>query len=157
MLRDVHVGWRAIRLASIRGKELLKTEYPFSSDRFKNIGKSLFAEVVDAAGDRRLIDLVRDQWVFEKLVLESMRKGVHYEHDDQPQWWAPLGDDRAVMIHPSRAFGAPVVVPGSIRTRVLYGSYRAEESHEAVAQWYGVSVGAVKDAVEFEASIRKAA
>jgi uncharacterized protein (DUF433 family) len=86
-----------------------------------------------------------------------MRKGLHYANTDQPQWWKPLGDDRSVVVHPARAFGAPVALPSGIRTRVLYGSYRAEQSHEVVARWYDVTVEAVKDAVEFEESIRRAA
>jgi uncharacterized protein (DUF433 family) len=136
---------------------MLGTKYPFSSDRFRAIGKTLLAEISDQDGDSHLIDLVKDQWVFDRIVIESMRKGVHYASSDLPQWWTPLGEDRAVMIHPSRAFGAPTVVPSGIRTRVLYLSHRAEKSNEAVAWWYRVPVNAVIDAVEFEASIRKAA
>jgi uncharacterized protein (DUF433 family) len=157
ILRDSQIGWKTIRLASLRGKSVLDTEHPFSSDRFKLVGRQLLAEVNDTAGDRQLVDLVRDQWVFDKLVIETLRKGVHYAGNDRPQWWSPLGDDRTVVVHPSRAFGAPVVIPGGIRTRVLYGAYRAEESHESVARWYNVTVEAVKDAVEFEVSIRQAA
>lgn len=156
-LRDEKLGWRSIRLASLRGREVLKTLHPFSSDRFKTAGRSILAEVVDEAGDHHLLDLVNDQWVFERVVMHSLRKGLHYADKDQPQWWTPLGDDRKVVVHPARAFGAPVVLPAGIRTRVLYGSYRAEKSHESVAQWYNVTVEAVKDAVEFEESIRQAA
>jgi uncharacterized protein (DUF433 family) len=156
-LRDQKIGWSAIRLASIRGKEFLRTPYPFSSDRFRVAGRTIFAEVTDEAGNRQLLDLVRDQWVFDKLVRETLRKGLHYADQDRPQWWSPLGEERAVVVHPARAFGAPVVLPSGIRTRVLSESYAAEESHEAVARWYNVSVGAVKDAVEFEESIRRAA
>jgi uncharacterized protein (DUF433 family) len=152
-LRDERIGWQTIRLASLRGKEVLATQYPFSSDRFRVVGRSIFADV----GDGQLLDLVRDQFVFDRLVLETMRKGLHYANTDQPQWWKPLGDDRSVVVHPARAFGAPVALPSGIRTRVLYGSYRAEQSHEVVARWYDVTVEAVKDAVEFEESIRRAA
>lgn len=155
--RDQKIGWRAIRLASLRGREVLGTPHPFSSDRFKTAGRTILAEITDKAGDRHLLDLVHDQWVFERLVLDSLRKGLHYANKDQPQWWTPLGEDRKVVVHPARAFGAPVILPGGIRTRVLYGSYCAEKSHEAVARWYNVTLDAVRDAVEFEESIRRAA
>ena len=155
-LRDQRIGWSAIRLASLRAKEVLATSHPFSSDRFKVVGQSILAEITDQAGDRQLLDLVRDQWVFKQLVFDKLRKGLHYTGSDSPQWWTPL-ENRTVIVDPARAFGAPVVMPGGIRTRVLSGSFSAEQSYEAVARWYDVSEEAVRDAVEFEESIRKAA
>lgn len=155
--RDQRIGWPAIRLAFMRAKEVLKTSHPFSSNRFKVSGRAILAEVTDESGDRHLLDLVRDQWVFERLVIDSLRKGLHYGGEDSPQWWNPLGKERKVMVHPARAFGAPIVFPGSIRTQVLYGSFQAEQSVEAVAEWYSVTADAVRDAVEFEESLRRAA
>ena len=153
-LRDRKIGWSAIRLASLRAKTMLGTSHPFSSDRFRVDGRSILAEIKDEAGDPKLLDLVLDQWVF-KGVLDTLRKGLHYADKDEPQWWTPL--DNRVVVHPARAFGAPVVLPGGIRTRVLYGSFRAEQSYDAVARWYNVTEDAVKDAVQFEESIRRAA
>jgi uncharacterized protein (DUF433 family) len=153
VLRDKHISWATIRLVSVRGKQVLQTGYPLSSGRFIVAGQSLLADL----GDGDLMDLARDQMVFRELVLGGFRKNVHYDSKDTPQWWTPLGDDRTVMVHPARAFGAPVVIPGGIRTRILYGSYKAEGSFEEVADWYNVSVGAVKDAVEFEETLRVAA
>jgi hypothetical protein len=155
--RDRNIGWPTIRLAFVRACEVLKTSHPFSSNRFQLSGQAILAEVKDESGDKRLLDLVRDQWVFDNLVLESLHKGLHYGREDSPQWWAPLGDERRVMVHPARAFGAPIVFPESIRTRVLYASFLAEKSLDAVAEWYTVPTTAVGDAVEFEESIRLAA
>lgn len=155
-LRDRKIGWSSIRLASLRAKDVLGTTHPFSSNRFRIVGRSILAEVTDEGGDRQLLDLVRNQWVFDELVIERLRKGLHYTERDGPQWWTPL-ENRTVVVDPARAFGAPVVMPAGMRTRVLYGSFRTEQSHEAVARWYNVTVDAVKDAVEFEESIRKAA
>lgn len=156
-LRDRHIGWPVIRIASLRGKDVLATSHPFSSDRFKVVGRTLLAEIGGEHPDRQLIDLVRNQFVFDEIVLGTMRKGVQYANQDRPQWWAPLGEHRSVMVHPARSFGAPIVSPAGIRTRVLYGSFRADGSHEEVARWYNVTVDSVKDAVEFEESIRAAA
>lgn len=155
-LRDLRISWSAIRLASLRGKNVLGTAHPFSSDRFRVVGHSILAEITDEAGDRQLLDLVHDQWVFEQMVSERLRKGLHYTDKDAPQWWTPL-ENRSVIVHPARAFGAPVVMPGGIRTRVLAGSFSAERSYDAVARWYNVSSEAVRDAVDFEESIRRAA
>ncbi len=155
--RDRNIGWPSIRLAFIRAREVLKTSHPFSSNRFQVSGRAILAEVEDESGDKHLLDLVRDQWVFDQLVFESLHKGLHYGREDSPQWWTPLGEERKVMVHPARAFGAPIVFPENIRTRVLYASFGAEQSVEAVAEWYRVTETAVSDAIEFEESIRRVA
>ena len=155
--RDCGIGWPAIRLAAKRAKEILGTSHPFSSKRFTTDGHTILAELVDQAGDHHLLDLVRNQWEFERLVVKFLQRGLHYDGKDGPQWWCPLGDDRKVVIHPARAFGAPIVTPGSIRTLILCNAYKAEGSHEAVARWYKVEPDAVADAVEFEQGLRRAA
>lgn len=157
LFRDHKIGWPAIRLAAKRAKEVLQTPHPFSSQRFSTDGRTILAELVDRVGDRHLLDLVHNQWEFERVVVKFLRKGLHYDGRDGPQWWSPLGEDRKVILHPARAFGAPIVTPSSIRTQILYSAYQAEGSHEAVAHWYNVDPGAVADAVEFEASLRPAA
>lgn len=151
--RDQGIGWPIIRLAATRAKEVLNTPHPFSSKRFIVLGRTILAEVHDEAGDRHLLDLIRDQWMFERVVFD--RKWLHYEDKDQPQWWTPLGPDRRVRVHPRRSFGAPIVSPSGIRTRILYGTFTAEKSIEAVADWYAVEPEAVSDAVSFEEGMRQ--
>jgi uncharacterized protein (DUF433 family) len=151
--RDQGIGWPAIRLAAVRAKEVLSTSHPFSSKRFIVQGRTILAEVQDEAGDRHLLDLIKEQWMFEKVVFDQ--KWLHYEDKDQPQWWTPLGPERRVRVHPRRSFGAPIVSPSCIRTRILYGTFLAEKSVEAVADWYSVEPEAVGDAVNFEEGIRQ--
>lgn len=149
--RVQHIGWAAIRFAAARAKEFLNTSHPFSSKRFVVHGRSILAEVYDEAGDRHLLDLIKDQWIFERVIFD--RKWLHYDDQDQPQWWSPLGPDRRVMINPRRSFGAPIA--SGIRTKILYGTFKAEKSVEAVADWYAVEPEAVSDAVTFEEGIRQ--
>lgn len=118
-------------------------------------GRTILAQVVTESGDRQLLDLLKHQFEFERVVIESLRKGLHYENTDQPQWWSPLGDEKRVRVHPRRSFGAPIVSPGGIRTRILYETFTTEKSVEAVADWYSVEPDAVSDAVTFEEGIRK--
>jgi uncharacterized protein (DUF433 family) len=155
MFRDQRIGWPAIRLAAIRAREWLGTTHPFSSRRFIVDGRTILAQVVTESGDRQLLDLLKNQFEFERVVIESLRIGLHYEDTDQPQWWSPLGDEKRVRVHPRRAFGAPIVTPGGVRTRILYDTFTTERSVEAVADWYSVEPEAVSDAVAFEEGIRK--
>jgi uncharacterized protein (DUF433 family) len=152
--REHRVSWHAIRIASERAKQILQTPHPFSSRRFQTDGRTILAQIQDEAGDRHLLDLVRNQWEFEHVVFEFLLKGLHYDDQDAPQRWAPLGDDHLVLLDPARSFGAPIVSPGNVRTRILYGAFKAEQSFEAVADWYAVEPKAVADAVTFEQGLR---
>ena len=94
-----------------------------------------------------------NQWEMGGVVLDFCRVGLHYEDKDQPQWWSPM-PGRRVAVHPARAFGAPIDLPSNLRTRILYGGYKAEGSIETVAEWYRVAPEGVADAVEFEEGLR---
>lgn len=153
--RDQRIGWPAIRLAAAKAREWLGTPHPFSSKRFIADGRTILLEIVDEAGDRQLLDLLKDQWELERVVFQSLRRWLHYEDKDQPQWWSPIGDDRLVRVNPRRSFGAPFVSQGGIRTSILYDAFIAEASVEAAAEWYSVEPVAVRDAVEFEEGIRQ--
>jgi uncharacterized protein (DUF433 family) len=152
-LRDQGIGWAAIRVAGKRASDMLGTSRPFSSQRFTTDGHNILLLVADETGDRHLLNLVRNQWECEPLI-ELCRKGLHYEGKDQPQWWSPMGEERRVAVHPSRSFGAPIALPGSVRTRILYGAYKAEGSVEAAAEWYRVEKDEVADAVAFEEGLK---
>lgn len=157
LFRDHHIGWPTIRLAAQRAKEVLKSSHPFSSQRFTTDGRTILLQLVDQVGDRHLLDLVRDQWEFDRMVVKVLNRGLHYGNADGPQWWAPLGEDRHVVVHPARSFGAPIVAPSGIRTQILHASYRAEPSADAVARWFRASLEEVTDAVAWEQSLRHAA
>lgn len=155
--RDQNVSWRTIRLAVLRAREIFGTTHPFSSQPFTTDGRAILTEISDDAGDRHLLDLVKDQLVFQRVMVGWLRETMHYEGRPEPQWWSPLGWNRQVILHPSRSFGAPIVRHEGIRTRVLYGAFQAEGSAEAAAAWYRVTPAAVTDAVEFEVGLRQAA
>jgi uncharacterized protein (DUF433 family) len=154
--RDLEISWASIRLAAERAKQILETDHPFSSQRFMTDGQTILARIVDESGELHLLDLVRNQWELERVVLEFCRRELQFDGADHPIRWWPLGLDRLVVVDPARSFGAPIVSQGSIRTRVLYGAYIAEGSVEAVADWYSTTPAAVSDAIEFEGNMRGA-
>lgn len=148
--REAGVGWKAIRIASQRAKELLGRHRPFSTRIFKTDGRTILAELVRETGDKILLDLVRDQYEFEKIISPFLYFGVEFDHLDEPRKWWPLGEDRRVVLDPQRAFGAPIVAHEGVQTRVLFGAFMAEGSLDIVSRWYEVEPAAVHDAIEFE-------
>lgn len=152
--RRYGLSWRTIRIAAEHAKELLGRHHPFSSRIFKTDGRTILAELVGATGDKHLLDLVRNQWEFEQIVAPYLYEGIEYNDLQEPERWWPLGQDRSVVIDPSRSFGAPIVAQEGVPTEVLAHAFDSEESIDVVARWYEVSKRAVKDALEFESRLR---
>jgi len=151
--REYGVSWRTIRIASEAAKELLGRHHPFSSRIFKTDGRTILAEILRETGDSFLLDLVRSQYEFEKIVSPFLFAGIEYNDLSEPHRWWPLGDSRSVVVDPERAFGAPIVNAEGVPTQVLYNAYNAEQAFEFVAGWFEVSLESVKDAVAFEHSL----
>jgi uncharacterized protein (DUF433 family) len=151
--REYGVSWRTIRIAAEHARELLGRHHPFSSRIFKTDGRTILAELVGATGDKHLLDLVRNQWEFERIVSPLLYEGIEYNQLHEPARWWPLGENRLVLIDPARSFGAPIVVPEGVPTEVLNRAFEAEGSVEAVARWYEVNEDAVRDAIQFESQL----
>jgi len=147
------VSARAIRVASLRAQELLGRPRPFSTKIFKTDGRTIMAELVRGSGDRMLLDLVRDQFQFSKIVGPYLYFGIQFNDLKEPQRWWPLGENRGVVVDPRRSFGAPIVDDLGIQTAILFAGFKAEGSLDFVSEWYRVPVSAVSDAVEFEESL----
>jgi uncharacterized protein (DUF433 family) len=144
------VSSKALRIASQRAKEYLGRHHPFSTQIFKSDGRTILAEITKETGDKVFLDIVNDQYVFENVIGSSLYSGLDFNDLKEPARWWPMGRDRAVVIDPRRSFGAPIVTKGGIPTKILNSAVNAEKSIEFVANWYGVEVNEVKDAVQFE-------
>lgn len=150
VFRRYGVSLKVIRLASKRAQELLGRTHPFSTKIFKTDGQTILAEIVRETQDSVLLDLVRDQFEFKRIVDPYLYHGIEYDQLQEPARWWPLGDERLVVVDPRRSFGQPIVTPGGVPTQILKWAFDAEQSVDAVAKWYDVPVSAVIDAIAFE-------
>jgi uncharacterized protein (DUF433 family) len=139
---------RVIRLALDRAREVIGHSHPFSTRQFRTDGRSIFIEIADRADEPLVYDLVRNQYVFSRIVAPSFRD-LEFEGNEPVRWW-PLTDRRSVVVDPARAFGQPIVFEAGVPTASLAAAVEAEGSIQAVARWYEIDVRAVRDAVEFE-------
>lgn len=151
--RQKGVSTKALRIASQRAKELLGRHHPFSTQIFKSDGRTVLAEVTKETGDKALLDIMSDQFVFETVLAPYLYAGLDFNELKEPTRWWPLGKDRSVVIDPRRAFGAPIIARAGIQTKILSSAVNAEQSVEFVAKWYGVEVQEVTDAVQFETKL----
>jgi uncharacterized protein (DUF433 family)/DNA-binding transcriptional MerR regulator len=143
------VSLHAIRLAADEARQVLRTSHPFSRHAFKTDGRTIFAEIADDARDPTLLDLVRRQYAFRRVLAPYLYEGLEFDADE-PARWRPMPGNRRVVIDPDRQFGQPIVERDGVPTEVLAASFQAEQSLDRVARWFEVEKNSVRAAVEFE-------
>lgn len=147
------VSLQAIRLASERARELFKMNYPFTSRQFRTDGRTIFASAIEETGETELLDLVKQQYAFRKIIEPSLYAGIEFNQDQVATRWYPAPRSKAIVLDPTVAFGKPIVTNGSVRTSILYDAFIAEGDKSLVAKLYEVPVAAVNAAVAFEESL----
>ena len=89
-----------IRLGAERAREICSADHPFSSQRFRSDGRMIFAETIDGAGEPKLLDLVKSQFAFARVIGPSLYAGIEFSDRDMPVRWWPLGRQTPVVIDP---------------------------------------------------------
>jgi uncharacterized protein (DUF433 family) len=148
--RKADVPWRVIRLCAERARELCRTDHPFSTQRFRTDGRTIFAETIGQTGEPQLLDLVKSQFAFARVIGPSLYAGIEFSDGDVPLRWWPFGRRNSVVIDPARSFGQPIVSAGGVPTAVLADAVAAEGSIAKVARLYQVPPQSVRAAVRFE-------
>lgn len=151
-LRYHSISLQTIRLAYQRASELYG-EHPFAKQRYCTDGSGIFPSLKEYDGN--LEELSRGQLAFEHIV-KPLLKNVAYSGESATMF-SPLGVDRTVVLDPTRSFGSPINKDSGVPTQVLYEMHQAGEKDEEIAAWYGVPLEGVRDAVEYETALKKAA
>jgi uncharacterized protein (DUF433 family) len=126
-------------------------DHPFARETYRTDGIGVFTKYNDPEPE----ELVTHQ-TFSENVLRAILKDVSYL-DGTAARFSPLGESRLVVLDPTIAFGAPVEKRTGVPTSTLDLMAASGEPIEAIADWYGVTVAGVRDAIEYEEELRKAA
>jgi uncharacterized protein (DUF433 family) len=146
--RDIGLALPTIRECYQRAAEEVQDERPFSTQKFRTDGKTIFLEITDGIQEAKLVDLRRRQNVFRTIVEPSL-KDLEFDASAVARWF-PLGIARkSIIIDPTRAFGRPIAASG-VPTEVLSRAVIVEGSVAKVVHLYNVPAAEVKDAVAFE-------
>jgi uncharacterized protein (DUF433 family) len=147
--RDAGLGLQTIRACFKRAVEEVKDARPFSTQRFRTDGKTIFLEITHDVQEGELIDLRRRQSVFHRLVAPSLRD-LEFDAEVVARWF-PLGITRkSIVVDPARAFGRPIISDGSVPVEIISEAVKLEGSPEKVAKLYDVPLPAVREAVAFQ-------
>jgi uncharacterized protein (DUF433 family)/DNA-binding transcriptional MerR regulator len=144
------VSLQTIRAASRKARELFSSSYPFTSRRFQTDGRTIFASAIRETGETELLDLLKGQYAFQKIIEPSLYRGIQFGPDDSASRWYPSARSKAIVLDPAIAFGKPIVTDGSIRTSVLYDAFMVEQDKNFVAKLYDVPLTSVGAAIAFE-------
>lgn len=145
------VGLLAVRNCLERAREMVQDERPFSTQRFRTDGRSIFLETFEGTDEPKLLDLKSRQYVF-KQVFEKSFKDLELE-DDTVARWRPFNGKRSIVIDPTRSFGQPVATKYGVPTVVLADAAKAEGSASRAARLFDVPISVVRDAIQFEESL----
>lgn len=154
--RSYGVSLQAIRATSDFARQLFKSSHPFAFKQFQTDGRTIFAEIAEsgkAEDDKCLLDLVKRQYTFERIIRPSLR-GVVYDESGAASAWRP-GDSRYVILDPTRSFGKPIDNLSGVPTEVLHAAFKAEGDASFVARLYGIDVRSVKAAIDFQEKLEQ--
>ena len=141
---------QTIRKAARKLRDMHGLEHPFAtSRRFRTDGRKIMEEEAADDGERRLLDIMTDEWAFPDVIEPSLFDSVVYV-DDLAVRMKPFPEFPAIVVDPRFALGRPVVEPGHIPTATLAAAFKAEGDVDDVADWYGTDAAAITQAVGFE-------
>lgn len=154
--RSYGVSLQAIRAASAFSRKLFNSSHPFTFKQFQTDGRTIFAEIADsgkAEDDKSLLDLVKRQYAFERIIRPSLRGVVYSRSGEAKAWWPK--DSRHVILDPERSFGKPIDNRSGVPTETIYAAFKVEDDAKFVARLYGLDVRSVKAAVAFQEKLEK--
>ncbi len=148
---------QTIRKVAERLRARYDVEHPFAMDnRFRTDGRAIFMEFAETETERRVLNLMNDNFEMKEIIEQSLFDSVFYAND-LAQSWQPLNTTPLIIVNPRIAFGRPVVRDIGIPTETLYKSFLAEGDLNETADDYEVDTEAVKQAVQFEQELRQRA
>lgn len=158
-LRFVHafvgagVGLKAIRNCLDYARQVVESDRPFSTSKFRTDGRTIFLESLQRMPEEaRLLDLKRHQYVFRRVIEQSF-KDLDIEDSEVTRWRPYKGRD-SIVVDPARSFGQPIAAESGVPTQVLSESADAEGSPERAAALFEVPLEVVRDAIKFESELR---
>ena len=146
--RALGLSLPTIRECFDRAVEEVQDVRPFSTQRFRTDGKTIFLEITEPLSDVKMVDLRHRQSVFRSIIEPSLRD-LEFDASVVSRWYPRGAQRRTVVIDPKRAFGRPIVASG-VPTQVIAEALSTEGSADRVSKLFGIPTSEVRDAVSFE-------
>ena len=154
--RDLGLSAQSIRKFADKLRARHHTDHPFAMNKaFRTDGKTIFMEIVESDEERRILNLLNDNFEMGPVIEASLFDSILYA-DDLAYRWRPSPEQPRVVLDPNYSFGRPVIEDIWIPTDTLDAAAEAEGDVVAVAEDFDVDPEAVAQAVAYEQSLRAA-
>jgi uncharacterized protein (DUF433 family) len=141
-----------LRKVAAKARTDFRTQHPFAlaSSKYLTDRRRIFLKTAEEIGERTH-DVLSGQYEMYVAIENFLANGVEFNPDTLlAEEWPPYAECPNVIINPRYAFGHPVIGEKHIPTAALYKLWRAEKDNARVAGWYGVTIGEVEQAIDFE-------
>jgi uncharacterized protein (DUF433 family) len=151
--RDLGLSPQAIRKFADKLRARHHTDHPFAMNKaFRTDGKVIFMETVESEEDKRILNLLNDNFEMGPVIERSLFDSILYA-DDLAYRWHPSDQEKLVVLDPKYAFGRPAIEGIWIPTDTLAAAVEAEGDMDAVAEDFEIDEEAVAQAVAYEHSL----
>jgi uncharacterized protein (DUF433 family) len=148
--RDLGYSPQTIRKVAEKLRQRHHVDHPFAmGKRFRADGKSIFEEAVQDDGERRLLNLMNDNFVIAAIVEKSLFDQILYV-DDIARQWVPVPKFPNIIVDPRMAFGKPIIIDRGVPTEMIYNDFTLVGDAAEVAEEYGITPEEAKAAIGFE-------
>jgi uncharacterized protein (DUF433 family) len=145
------VSWPKVRAAAETAARLLRNEpHPFALKKWFADPAGVYLMLGERDGEDSLVEVAGDAQVAMREALSPYLDQLDFDMRGVAERWFPLGPTEPILVDPRRAFGAPIVQEGGIRTDVLAGMHDAGDSFAAISAWFEVEEHEVRAAVAYE-------
>jgi uncharacterized protein (DUF433 family)/DNA-binding transcriptional MerR regulator len=133
--------------------------HPFATKLvFRTDGRKILLETAVNNKIKKLVDMKTKNFEMIDVVLNSLKEDVIFDVHGEATSWRPRPKQAPnVIVHPSYAFGKPVLRDSRVPTETIAQAVKVEGSADAVSDLYEVPVRQVREAVRFEELLRQAA
>lgn len=146
---------QTIRKVALKLRDRHDVEHPLAMNkRFKADGKSIFEEAVQDDGERRLLNLMNDNFEIVPAVEPSLFDQVFYVEDIAREW-TPIHIYPNVIVNPRISFGRPALKDSRVPTETVMDFYKVEGDINETAAEFGISEAEVNAALNFERDLDK--
>ena len=150
---DLGLSPQSIRKVATKLRQRHKEDHPFATNkRFRTDGRKIFLEVAETEEERRILDIMTDNFVMATMIERSLFDAILYA-DDLAYRWKPFKDAPKIVLDPKISFGRPVIEGTWVPTRTLYRSFVVDGSIPLTADEYGLDEDDVRQAIDFERTL----
>lgn len=156
-LRRHRITWKNVQAVANFLRDHWGSPHPFALRRLRADGRSVFVDIGSELNDVKVMELGRNQLVFDSVVSPSLFDVVDFSAEGAPVRLWPIGRREMIVVDPAHAFGQPIIDKFGIAVHIIVAAYAANDNDAAaVARWYDLPIDAVDAAIRFDAATRAA-